>query len=311
MARSIQYSRDKIEGMLFGIFLGDAIGSAFVDVPPDEIPFLDSNYIAANPPKTYSDDTQMSLSVFEEMLENGHIDQHSLQRRFISHFSPWRQYGGGMLDVIEKWRDGCEIDIAARSLYGGLGSYGDGAAMRVAPISAFYPLNETSKLIEQVRLCSMITHTHPFGISGAMMQAYAVLLAFNEVPVKDWMRYFFAFPMESVYKMKLQNISRCLERDASTSEGAQELGNGPDAMGAVPAAIFAAMRNERSFSDAVLFAVGMGGDADTIGAMAGAIAGARFGLKGIPHEWFRDLENGSEGKDYIFKLAQKAADAQL
>lgn len=309
MARSILYSQDKIEGMLFGVFLGDAIGSAFDGIPADEIPFLDSNYIRMNPPKTYTDDMQMTLSVFEEMLGNGCIKQKSLQQRFISRFSPWRQYGGGMLDVIEQWRDGCDIEVASRSLYGGLGSYGDGAAMRVAPISAFFALNEIDALIEQVHLCSRITHTHPYGIAGAMMQAFSVLLALNDVPIKDWMSRFYAFPMESVYKIKLQTVISCLDRGSSPTESAREIGNGSDALEAVPAALFAAMRNEQSFADSILYAVGMGGDTDTIGAMAGAIAGARLGIQGIPPEWLQTLENGPEGKDFVFNLAKKAANA--
>jgi poly(ADP-ribose) glycohydrolase ARH3 len=310
MSRTIKYPQDRIEGMLFGIFLGDAIGAAFDGRSADEIPFLDSNYIVMNPPKTYTDDTQMALSVFEEMVEKGYIDQKSLQQRFVKHFSPWRQYGGGMLDVIEQWRDGRDIEVAARSLYGGLGSYGDGAAMRVAPISAFFALNEIDALVEQVHLCSRITHTHPYGIAGAMMQAYSVLLALNDIPVKEWMARLYAFPMESVYKIKLQMIINCLDRGSSPSESAVEIGNGSDALEAVPAALYAAMRNENSFSDTVLYAIAMGGDTDTIGAMAGAIAGARFGIKGIPNEWLQSLENGPEGKDYIFDLAKKAADSK-
>jgi poly(ADP-ribose) glycohydrolase ARH3 len=310
MTRSILYSQDKIEGMLFGVFLGDAIGSAFDGMPADEIPFLDSNYIIINPPTTYTDDTQMTLSVFEEMLENGRIDQKSLQQRFIKHFSPWRQYGGGMLDVIEQWRDGRDIEVASRSLYGGLGSYGDGAAMRVAPISAFFALNEIDAIIEQIHLCSRITHTHPYGIAGAIMQAYSVLLALNDVPVKDWMSRFFALPIESVYKIKLQTIINCLENRSSPSESAREIGNGSDALEAVPAAVFAALRNDLSFPDTVLYAVSMGGDADTIGAMAGAIAGARFGIQGIPADWLQHLENGPEGKDFIINLVRKAANAK-
>jgi poly(ADP-ribose) glycohydrolase ARH3 len=306
MARKILYSRDKIEGMLFGIFLGDALGSAFDGLSADEIPILDSNYVKMHPPKNYTDDTQMTLSVFEEMLENGGIDQESLQRRFSGRFTPWRQYGGGMLDVIEQWRDGCAIDVAARSLYGGLGSYGDGAAMRVAPISAFFALSETDALIDQVHRCSKITHTHPYGIAGAMMQAYAVLMALNDVPVNEWMSNFFAFPMESVYKIKLQIITRCLDRSSSPNESAREIGNGADALEAVPAALFAAMRNDGSFTDTVLYAISMGGDTDTIGAMAGAIAGAHFGIQGIPLEWLQNLENGPEGKDYVFDLVKKA-----
>ena len=251
----------------------------------------------------------MSISVFEEMLENGCINQSSLLQRFLKRFSPWRGYGGGMLEVIEQWRDGRDIESAARSMYGGVGSFGDGAAMRAAPISVFFKPQEVGELIEQVRLSSMLTHTHPLGIAGAALQAYAVLLALNDVPNNEWLMHLFSFPTESVFKIKLETIKKCLERQSSSPEGAREIGNGSDALEAVPAALFAVIRHPNSFSDAVLGGVSMGGDTDTIGAMAGAIAGARFGIKGIPQEWLVNLENGVEGKDFIFALAKKAVAA--
>jgi poly(ADP-ribose) glycohydrolase ARH3 len=307
MARAVQYSLDKIEGILFGTFVGDAIGAAFNGWLPEDIPPLDSNYIVSHPPRTYTDDTQMSISVFEEMLENGCINQQSLLQRFLKRFSPWRGYGGGMLDVIEQWKDGRDVESAARSMYDGVGSFGDGAAMRVAPISAFFKLDEVDGLVEQVRLCSLLTHTHPLGVAGAVLQAYGVLLALNDVPGNEWLTHLFSFPTESVFKIKLETIKKCLERQSTPHEGAREIGNGPDALEAVPAAFFAVMRNPGSFTDAVLGGISMGGDTDTIGAMAGAIAGARFGTKGIPEMWLANLENGVEGKDFVFSLAQKAA----
>jgi poly(ADP-ribose) glycohydrolase ARH3 len=307
MATPAKYSREKVEGLLLGTFLGDAIGAPFDGSQPDELPLLDLQYVDTNPPKTYTDDTQMSISVFEEMHENGRIDQLSLLQRFIKRFSPWRGYGGGMLDVIEKWKDGLDIETAAKTLYNGSGSFGDGAAMRVAPISAFFSLDEVFDCMEQVRLCSVLTHTHPYGISGACLQAFCVELALNDVPFEEWLPRLFSFPMESAYKIKLEAIKRCLEKESSPSDGARDIGHDADALDAVPAALFSVLRNTTSFVDAVLFAVSMGGDTDTIGAMAGAIAGAKWGIGGIPPSWLEHLENGNEGRDFIRELAGKAA----
>jgi poly(ADP-ribose) glycohydrolase ARH3 len=306
MIRTVRYPREKIEGLLFGTFLGDAIGAPFEGSQPDDLPPLDMHYIALNPPKTYTDDTQMSISVFEEMCENGRIDQRSLLQRFIKRFSPWRGYSGGMLDVIEQWKGGRDIEDAAKMLYNGSGSFGDGAAMRAAPISAFFSLDEVNACMEEVKRCSLLTHTHPYGISGAMLQSYCVLLALNDIPFKEWLPRLFSFPMESVYKIKLETIKICIEKEYSPHDGAREIGHEADALEAVPAALFAVLRNPNSFADMILFAVSMGGDTDTIGAMAGAIAGAKWGIAGIPPAWLEHLENGNEGKDFICELAGKA-----
>ena len=300
------YSREKIEGILFGTFLGDAIGAEFEGWALEIIPPLDSQYVMTHLPRMYTDDTQMTISVFEEMIENGCIDQHSLLQRFVKRFSKSRRYGGGLLEVIDLWRKGCEIDAAARSLYGGLGSFGDGAAMRVAPISLFYRLEEIPALIEQVRLCSLVTHTHPCGVSGAVMQAVAVLLALNNVPPEEWIPRLLALPLDSFFAIKLEKVKECVDCRCSLHQSVEEIGNGAQAPEAVPAALFSFLRNPASFAESVLWAVSMGGDSDTIGAMNGALAGAWFGIDGLPQEWFAELENGEEGCDFLRALAKRA-----
>ncbi|MBN2037535.1 MAG: ADP-ribosylglycohydrolase family protein [Chitinispirillaceae bacterium] len=306
MSRTICYSLEKVEGILLGTFLGDAVGAPFDGCSFNEIPPLDDTFIKEHPPKTYTDDTQMSISVFEEMLENGCIMQPSLMRRFMERFTPWRGYSGGMLEVMELWRDGRDLDVAARSLYHGNGSFGDGAAVRASPIAAFFSINEVQELLEQVRLCSLLTHTHPYGLAGADLQAYCVLLALNEIPRQEWLPRLYSFPMESVYKIKLETIKKCLEKQLSPQDSAREIGSDADALDAIPAAIFSVLRNPDSFADAVLFSVAMGGDTDTIGAMTGALAGARSGVHGIPSPWLETLENGEEGRDFIISLVRKA-----
>ena len=75
---------------------------------------------------------------------------------------------------------------------------------------------------------------------------------------------------------------------------------------AVPAAVAAYLIN-RDFPDTVLTAVNCGGDTDTIGAMAGALAGASYGFSSIPTAWLEPLENGEKGRDYVAALAEELA----
>ncbi len=293
---------------MLGVLLGDAVGAMFVGKNPDEIPPLDQDYLRDHPPKNYTDDTQMAFSVFEEMVENGMIDQKSLKNRFLCRFSPWRGYGGGMLEVIERWRGGEEIETAATSLYNGTGNFGNGAAVRVAPISAFFRLGEITELFEQVRRCAMLTHTHPYGIAGAQLQASAVLFALNDLPAEEWLKHIFKLPVESAFKIKLGRVAQCVERKASAYESVKEIGNGSEAIEAVPAALYAAIRHSDSFMDALLFAVATGGDSDTIGAMTGALSGALLGESRIPSEMVHKIENSPEGPDSIRFLVQRSAE---
>ena len=210
--------------------------------------------------------------------------------------------------MIERWRNGDHTESVASSLYGGEGSFGDGAAMRVAPISAFFSIKTIEDFKEQVRLCSSLTHTHPYGISGAVLQGYAVLLALNDVPPEEWFSHFYELEIESAYKIKLGEVARALKYKASAHESVKLIGNGSDALHAVTAAIYSFLRNPSSFEDSLIFAISMGGDTDTIAAMTGAIAGAFWGYKSIPSWFLAGLENEKDGRVLIEKLISKAVE---
>ena len=290
---------------MFGLMIGDALGCQFNDMRPDDIPLLELDYVKQNPPKNYTDDTEMAISVLEEMIMNGVIDQTSLQHRFLKRYSSWRRYGGGMLEVLESWRRGVSLQTAASSLYNGTGNFGNGAAMRVAPISAFFAANEMDDLFEQVKRCTILTHTHPYGISGALLQAYVTLLALNDEPVTTWIDKIFKLPIESAFKIKMGHMVQCLDRNAGPNECAREVGNGSEAIEAVPAAIYSVLRYPDSFSDALFFAVSMGGDTDTIAAMTGAIAGALHGTEHIPQEMISAVDETREGPIFVKELISK------
>lgn len=305
MKTQIKYPKDKALGVLFGTFIGDALGRPFEGAAPiDENQLLKDipeNYF----PRFYTDDTQMAISVFEEMAEHGNIDNESLKNRFLRRFDPLRGYSAGIFKLINEWENGTDVDTAAKSQFRGKGSFGNGAAMRVAPVSLFFEINEQSELFETVKLSSEVTHTHPLGIQGAQLQAFAVLLALNDVPQSEWLGHINEVSLDNVYRIKLDIIKSCLQKSYNSFEAAALIGNGIEALEAVPAALYSFLRKPLSFPEAVIGAISLGGDADTIGAMAGAISGARVGFKGMPEEWLWTLENRKEGKDFIVSMVEK------
>ncbi len=82
------------------------------------------------------------------------------------------------------------------------------------------------------------------------------------------------------------------------------LGTGVAAFDSVPTAIYAFCRFD-TFEDAVVYAISLGGDTDTIGAMTGAICGAFYGEAAIPGRWVAKLEEGEKGRSYIKKLGNE------
>ncbi|HEX2029493.1 MAG TPA: ADP-ribosylglycohydrolase family protein, partial [Nitriliruptorales bacterium] len=94
--------------------------------------------------------------------------------------------------------------------------------------------------------------------------------------------------------------------DLTFPEVASQLGNDVTAARSVPAALWAAAVADGA--DEVLeLALGVGGDADTIAAMAGAVAGAAVGAAGLPEDWVARLENGPRGRRYARALAERIA----
>jgi len=306
MKRKICYDRTDVSGLLYGTVIGDALGMKFDGCSNESIAPLELGSLLIQISGLYTGDTQLNISVFEEMVENGEIDQISLGTRIMNRYSPWRKYGGGMFIVIERWRDGESFSKAAESLYFGSGSYGDGAAVRAAPISCFFKLNEIDILFEQVILSSRLTHTHKIGIDGALLQAYAALLALNKIDPSEWTGRMFQLPIDSSFKIKMGQIDYCIRNDATVKTVIDTIGNGSDALSAVTAAIYSLIRNKDSFVDTVLFAIELGGDTDTIGAMAGALAGALHGVQNIPLNIIKKLENGFEGIGFIDSLIEKS-----
>jgi poly(ADP-ribose) glycohydrolase ARH3 len=294
--------RGKFLGALVGTAVGDAVGSGFEGRRAAEVEAIewaaDRREILA-----YTDDTHMMIGMAESLVQKEGFDGEHMARAFIRNYEiePWRGYGPGPPNVFRMIRDGEAWDKAAEKLYHG-GSYGNGAAMRIAPLAVFYHTDLTM-LSEVAYRSSQITHSHVLGKEGAALQAYAVALAVVLEPGKDFNpRGFLSRLGELVqhetYKQKLE-CAAVLLGEVDKNKAVAGLGNGVEAFNSVPTAVYSFLSHSDSFKDAVLFAVTLGGDTDTIAAMAGSIAGAYLGVDSVPDKWRLKLEN----QLYIEELA--------
>lgn len=172
------------------------------------------------------------------------------------------------------------------------------------PVGVFY--HDSPTLLREVAYqSSQITHTHKLGQEGAALQAYAIALATSLQPLSslnqgDFLGSLIDFTQDKVYRQKLENI-RIFLTLPEKSRVIAELGNGIEAFNSVPAAIFSFLVESDSFARAVLYAISLGGDTDTIGAMTGAISGAYLGIESIPDRWKDKLEN----RPYLEDLAEQ------
>jgi len=242
---------------------------------------------------TYTDDTQMMIALAESLLRCDVVEPEDLARAFRAHYDPRRGYGAGTMGVFELWDRGDSVEEASRRVFGGHGSLGNGAAMRVTPVAVRFADDEVV-LATQAGRSARVTHAHPVGIDGAVVQAAATAAALND---QD------PLPAAIAAARSPQIRERLLDVRSSTALAGPATSS---AAGSVPLAIAAAAVAE-TFEEAVTRAIRLGGDTDTIGAMAGAIAGARFGAGAIPARWLEALEDGEHGRSYVESLADDLA----
>ena len=294
--------RGKFIGALVGTAVGDAVGAGFEGWRAAEAEAIewaaDRRELLA-----YTDDTHMMIGMAESLVQKEGFDGGHMAHVFIRNYElePWRGYGPGPPNIFCMIRAGEAWDKAAEKLYHG-GSYGNGSAMRIAPLAVFYH-NDLVMLREVAYRSSRITHSHELGKEGAALQAYAVALAVELEPGKAFSSQEFLSKLSELvqheaYKQKLAGTGILLG-EADKAKVVADLGNGVEAFNSVPTAIYSFLSHPDSLKEAILFAVSLGGDTDTIAAMTGAIAGAYLGIDAVPSKWRLKLEN----REYIEELA--------
>ena len=161
---------------LLGLSVGDSLGERFFG-PPDTVlrRIADRQLPLARAPWRYTDDTEMALSVVSILREYGCINQDMLAKSFAHRMEDNRGYGRGAYEILSGIRRGEPWIALAHEAFGGRGSYGNGAAMRVAPLGAYFA-DDLDRCVSEAILQSEVTHTNPEGIAGAVAVAVATAL---------------------------------------------------------------------------------------------------------------------------------------
>jgi poly(ADP-ribose) glycohydrolase ARH3 len=306
---------DRFLGSALGTFVGDAMGEPVEGWPHKAIysqfGLLDT---MLREEARYTDDTQMMIGILETLVEKGGFDPAVCAVRFQENFDPSRGYGRRIFGVMEKIRRGIPWNAV------GTDSFGNGGAMRIAPIGCFY-YGDLQAVEENAILSARITHNHPEGLAGAVAQATAVALALqhglsNEpVEAEEFVDRIsvqvssidngFTESLGGIKSISASFSSRPTNSVIEVIEAIRDRYRlSLRAIESVPAAIGAFVLTN-SFREAVVLAVNLGGDTDTIGAMAGAVAGAYYGLDQIPQEWIDPLENGVKGREYTMTCVKQ------
>ncbi|WP_308195547.1 ADP-ribosylglycohydrolase family protein [Dactylosporangium sp. AC04546] len=265
---------------LTGLSVGDAIGAPFEMRPP-----LEGELRLPPGPWRWTDDTEMACSLVEALYRDGRVDQDRLAHAFAQRWSADRGYGRGAVTLLSNIRDGVPWREAAGALFGGRGSSGNGAAMRVAPLGAFFA-DDPDLAARQAALSAEVTHRHPEGVAGAVAVALAAAHAARHAEPGTLLRLVLnQLPPSDVR----DGIGRASRRPAGAdiAEVAADLGNGSHALAqdTVPFALWVAATRFDDYPAAVETCVRAGGDVDSMCAIAGGVVAAHTGRAGIPAEW--------------------------
>jgi poly(ADP-ribose) glycohydrolase ARH3 len=296
----------KFLGGMIGSALGDAIGELAFHRPSKDALLSE---VERSEMLAYTDDTAMAIGLAESIAALGRLDQRHLGETFRANFhrEPWRGYAGGPPTVFARVeRDGLSYTQAARVLYGGQGSFGNGAAMRIVALALFF--HDAPHLYEKAELSATVTHAHPIGIDGAAVQARAVARAMALDPADpfaadDFLQALLDTARTSEMRGTLTGVRGLIQQSVPPYRAARVLGQGVAVQRSLPFAIFCFARHPTSFQDCLFCAALNGGDRDTLGAMACAISGAYLGVDAIPETWRGKLENRQTIEGLALRLA--------
>jgi len=281
---------------LEGLSCGDAFGERFF--LPDAVAhsMIQERAIPA-PPWFFTDDTVMALSILETLAEHREINPDSLAVSFAGRYDASRGYGPAMhklLPAIRRQPQAWRTEAAA--LFRGQGSYGNGSAMRVAPLGA-YLADDPASIAEQAGLSSIATHSHDEAVAGAVAVAVAAGLAWqmkNSGRPPDSQEFLECVHQQLPDSHVRKGIRNAIELPTETSVdiAVARLGNGSavTAPDTVPFALWCAARYLGNYEEA-LWATASGlGDRDTTCAIVGGIVVMYAGVQSIPAEWLQHRE---------------------
>lgn len=286
---------------LLGVAIGDAFGESFFGETAIVLDKIELREI----PETnweFTDDTVMSIAIFEELEEKGEIDQESLIKRFCKNqeLDPNRGYGATLRRLLREIQEGENWQELSKNAFDGQGSMGNGAAMRVCPIGAFY-FDNLQKVKDLAIKSAEITHSNIEAIAGAIAIAIGTALA-TQMKSTAYMLKPIEFIEQIVELLPDSDTKSKISKSKSIPYSYQIetiksiLGNGTNmtAQDTVPFAIWCAAYNLENLEEGLWKAVSILGDRDTICAMVGGMLMMSSSAENIPQAWEQAVEKIDE-----------------
>jgi ADP-ribosylglycohydrolase len=284
---------DRAKLALEGLSVADAFGEQLLHAGPHaRAVMLNERAVPVGRTWMWTDDTIMAVSIVETLVGYAGIVEDELAKKFGERYNAdaGRGYGRGAHQVLDAIWHGLHYQAAARLLFDGQGSMGNGGGMRSAPIGAYFS-DDLDAAVEHARRSAAPTHAHPEGVAGAIAVAVAAARVFaGERDPRALLEAVVERTPVGETRSRLARAIPMLRAEPLTV--ATELGNGAQVISAdtIPFAVWCAATHLDDYAGALWACGDVGGDIDTTCAIAGGIIVGAVGIAGIPAEWRNSRE---------------------
>lgn len=281
-----------LKSAVYGFAVGDALGvpHEFKERGTFHCEGMNEYGTHQQPKGTWSDDTSMVIATCDSIKQNkGKINVEDIAYRFWKWlFQSNYNCNGTVFDVgntthaaMQKWSEVQDASISGRT---GEFDNGNGGLMRILPLAYVFGV----RISELFEVCG-ITHNTELSQRACLIYTDAIVEAEEYKKITDIeLNYYATFP----------GFERLAELPNLTEDQIKSTGFVVDTL---EAALWCFVTTD-NYRDCVLKAVNLGGDTDTIAALAGALAGAAYGLEGIPEEWIETLRSKEMIDECLFEV---------
>ena len=306
---------ERINGSLFGFFVGDALGVPVEFVGRDE---LKKNKVTKmleygthnQPIGTWSDDSSMVIATIDSLINNRGINYYDIMNNFLKWYIEGEYTcNGKVFDIgnatssalIKYKKDNTDFICGLDNMY----SNGNGSLMRILPISLYLHYTD-DPMFTVISNISSMTHAHIYSIFSCVIYSVLINEYLKELDIKKAY-----FNMQQIIKNILENtnnkvlgdlddlknkFNRIIYNDISILNE-NDIKSSCFVIDSLEASIWCVLSTD-NYKDAVLKAVNLGNDTDTIGALTGGLAGLFYGYNSIPDNWLNELKQ----KKYLTNL---------
>jgi len=327
---------DRCVGVILSSMIGDILGAPVEGSRPSQIrgkygtlrDFVKGKPLGIDEERCgmYTDDTNSTLAAACSLVNQSGLDAEDMALencRFYLHI-PTRGYSDHSVATIKALLNNESDYRTSGTALLEKGSWANGGAMKISPVGIAFRNSDDEVLHTAVRLAILSTHTHKEGIDGAWVQAKAITVLLKEEPATfnpmALLEHTLNCAKTDKMKLQIKNVIRHIQLGSGAEAVSCTIMNAVPEIGtffqvrasqAVPCALWALAKYSTQPEEGIIQAVNMGGDADTIGTIAGALFGALHGTRWIPTRWFDNIENGPYGRDYAINLAKQLSTLDL